>query len=367
MRSGRLWRVAVVMAGVAVGLAGRSSHSGLGAAAENQYQLVKDWPQWPAGYKFEYVSGVAVDAKGVVYAFMRDTDEKAGKGGTGSVQMFDRSGKYLGKWGKPGQADFITPHSLYFDAEGNLWTVDRDGEQVKKFRADGTLLMTVGQLRGWGTGPDKFNGPTGVQVFADGSFVVSDGYWNSRLVWFTKDGKFVRQVGKWGTAKDRGPLEFGTVHSIALTADNRVLAVDQCLGTAHTDAVVPGQIPEIRKAVDKACEDRIQVLDRQGKYLTSWTTVKYPLSAIVVGDRAYIGQLFTGPKDGSIYILDTATGKEVGRIVGASPTHSHQVGVDKQSGDVFVASVYPEHGGFKRGAEGPTLRRWARQPMSSGH
>src|SRR4051812_2827100 len=104
MTSSRLWRAVGVMACLTVGLAAHSSYPRLAAAAESQYQLVKVWPQWPAGYKFQYASGVAVDAKGVVYAFMRDTDEKEGKGGTGSIQMFDRSGKYLGRWGKPGVA-----------------------------------------------------------------------------------------------------------------------------------------------------------------------------------------------------------------------------------------------------------------------
>ncbi|MBI2833650.1 MAG: hypothetical protein HYX76_04410 [Acidobacteria bacterium] len=63
----------------------------------------------------------------------------------------------------------------------------------------------------------------------------------------------------------------------------------------------------------------------------------------------------------NVDILDAATGKLIEVIEGASPSHSHQVAVDAQTGDVYVASVYPEHGGAKRGPGGPTLRRWTRQ------
>src|SRR2546422_2467979 len=59
------------------------------------YRVVKNWVQRPAGDKFA-IAGVAVDAKSIVYAYARDTDEKAGAGGTGSIRMFDRDGKYLG-------------------------------------------------------------------------------------------------------------------------------------------------------------------------------------------------------------------------------------------------------------------------------
>ena len=37
----------------------------------------------------------------------------------------------------------------------------------------------------------------------------------------------------------------------------------------------------------------------------------------------------------------------------------HQLAVDAH-GDLYTASVYPEHAGEKRGPEGPSHRRWTR-------
>lgn len=45
-----------------------------------------------------------MDAKGIVYAYVWDTDERAGAGGTG-IRMFDREGKYLGVGGDPTSRD----------------------------------------------------------------------------------------------------------------------------------------------------------------------------------------------------------------------------------------------------------------------
>ena len=39
----------------------------------------------------------------------------------------------------------------------------------------------------------------------------------------------------------------------------------------------------------------------------------------------------------------------------------HQLAMDKH-GDLYAASVYPEHAGEKRGREGPSHRRWTRDP-----
>jgi hypothetical protein len=37
----------------------------------------------------------------------------------------------------------------------------------------------------------------------------------------------------------------------------------------------------------------------------------------------------------------------------------HQLAMDAH-GDLYTASVYPEHAGAKRGVEGPSHRRWTR-------
>lgn len=319
------------------------------------YQLDESWPQYPADMQFEMGSGVAVDAEGTIYLFTRDIEHWAAhplamsaKLGKSTISMFDRSGKYLGKWGPSDEPGFaLGAHTLYI-IDGNFWVVDRDGHTVKKYSADGKHLLTLGTYAQPGAGPDKLNGPTAVVVQANGNIVVSDGYWNSRLVWFTPDGKFIKEIGKWG----RGPAEFNTVHALAQDATGRLLAADLCGGNLHSYMTVPGQIAEHRNVRGPDCVSRIQVLDSEGGYLEEWTHVA-PLSLAVYGDHVYASD-----KMNSLAILDAATGKEIDRVEKIS-IYIHQMAM-APNGDLYVASVYPEHAGEKRGREGPSHRRWTR-------
>jgi DNA-binding beta-propeller fold protein YncE len=212
--------------------------------------------------------------------------------------------------------------------------------------------MTLGSVRRFGNGPDTFNGPTGVVFLPNGDFIVSDGYWNSRLVWFDKDGKFLKQVGTFG----REPGQIGLPHGMGRDSRGRLLIADLC-PALHPDAVVPGQIAEYLTKRIPGCRNRLQVFDKDGKHLAFWATQHDPLSITVSGDRVFVGQY--GGKN--IEILDAATGKLIEVIEGASVSHGHQVAVDGETGDVYVASVYPEHGGVRRGPDAQSLRRLTRR------
>ena len=85
------------------------------------------------------------------------------------------------------------------------------GHQVFKFSPDGKVLMTLGKAGVAGDGPDTFNEPTDVVVAPNGDIFVADGHGGSdsatrRIVKFTKDGKFIKEWGKLGSA----PGEFRT-------------------------------------------------------------------------------------------------------------------------------------------------------------
>lgn len=129
----------------------------------------------------------------------------------------------------------MTPHSLVIDRQGFFWTVDRDGQQIKKFRADGTLVMTVGRLRRFGMTPETFNGPTGVHVLDDGGFIVVDSYWNSRLVWFDRNRQFMKQIGGAYRAE---PFRLQLLHGVSGNSRGRIVVADLCQGALHDDAVV---------------------------------------------------------------------------------------------------------------------------------
>jgi hypothetical protein len=324
------------------------------------YRLVADWPHYPPGMQFEMGSGVAVDNNGTIYLFTRDLEHWAAhplamkdKMGKSSISMFNRDGEYLGKWGPSDERGFaLGAHTLYIEKDGTFWTTDRDGHTVKKYHPDGELLLTLGTFGEWGNDESHFNGPTAVLVQGNGNIVVADGYWNSRLVWFSPDGEFIKSVGTWG----RGPVEFNTPHALTQDSQGRLLVADLCGGNFHDYMTLPGQIDEQRTRVDSTAQHRIQRLDEAGGYIDEWTHI-LPLSIACYGNR-----LYASDKMSNLAILDEDSG-EVLRRVDDIAIYIHQLAMDAH-GDLYTASVYPEHAGAKRGVEGPSHRRWTREMLT---
>lgn len=324
------------------------------------YRLAEGWPHYPDNMQFEMGSGVAVDEGGIVYLFTRDIEHWAAhplamgaKMGKSTISMFTREGEYLGKWGPSDERGFaLGAHTLYIEKDGMFWTTDRDGHVVKKFTPDGELLLTLGELGEWGDGPNRFNGPTAVAVQQNGNVVVADGYWNSRLVFFSPEGEFIKSVGQWG----RGPCEFGTPHAIAEDSQGRLLVADLNAGNLHDYMTVPGQIAEHRNHPDPDGGHRIQILDADGNYVDEWTHIM-PLSIATYGD-----QIYASDKMSNLAILNLDG--EVQQRVDNIAIYIHQLAMDGH-GDLYTASVYPEHAGEKRGREGPSHRRWTRDQLKT--
>ena len=325
------------------------------------YRLDAQWPRYPNDMQFEMGSGVAVDDQGVIYLFTRDIEHWAthplamkDKMGKSSISMFDRQGQYLGKWGPSNERGFaLGAHTLYIERDGMFWTTDRDGHTVKKYHPDGSLLLTLGTFGEWGEDPQHFNGPTAVLVQANGNIVVADGYWNSRLVWFTAEGEFIRSVGGWG----RGPGQFNTPHALAQDSQGRLLVADLCGGNFHDYMTVPGQIAPHRTKTDPDCVHRIQRLTPDGDYIDEWTHIM-PLSLATYGNRIYASD-----KMSNLVILDEEDGRVLERIDDIA-IYIHQLAMDSH-GDLYTASVYPEHAGQPRGPSGPSHRRWTRAKQTA--
>ena len=319
------------------------------------YSLVSDWPRYPQTMDFEMGSGVAVDNDGIVYLFTRDIEHWAAhplamkdKMGKSSISMFTRDGEYLGKWGPSDEPGFaLGGHTLYIERDGMFWTTDRDGHTVKKYTPSGELLLSLGTFGEWGCDDTHFNGPTAVAVQNDGTIVVADGYWNSRLVFFTAEGKFIKSVGEWG----RGPAQFNTPHALAIDSQDRLLVADLCGGNFHDYMTLPGQIAEHRTQPEQGGQHRIQVLSSNGDYLEEWTHIT-PLSIATYGDKIYASD-----KMSDLVILNESG--ELQTRVENIAIYIHQLAMDTH-GDLYTASVYPEHAGEQRGPTGPSHRRWTR-------
>ena len=137
-----------------------------------------------------------------------------------------------------------------YDAEKHVWIVDDHKHVIHKFTNDGkTKVMTLGAYGESGSDERHFNRPTFLDWFPDGSFVVADGYYGTRVVKFDRDGRYVMSWGEKSVSRDdRAPGHFNNVHGIA---------IDRQTG---------------RVFVNDRANQRIQVFDDRGRFLDEWRT-----------------------------------------------------------------------------------------------
>ena len=102
-----------------------------------------------------------------------------------------------------------------------------------------------------------------VAFLPDGRVVVSDGYWNSRLVWFDADGNYLKEVGGLGA----GPGQLALPHAIALDPAGRLIVGNVCGTALHPYVTAPGQIAPERLEPAPGCVSRFEVFTREGEYV----------------------------------------------------------------------------------------------------
>jgi DNA-binding beta-propeller fold protein YncE len=205
-----------------------------------------------------------------------------------------------------GDAPYKLAHGIRIDKEGFIWVTDNSDNLVQKFSSDGKLLMSLGRKgeAGDNASHDAFDGPADVFVTASGDFYVADGYRNSRVVQFSKEGKFIRIIG--GT-KGAEPGQFNLPHAVVVDSKGRVIVAD-------------------------AENSRVQVFDQSGKFLEQWTDfVAKPRGAMYItpDDTLYISHVDAE----AISIVKNGKVVEVIRGVGGRP---HGMTLDRQ-GNIYVS------------------------------
>ena len=240
-------------------------------STESHYQVVENWatfPGWRDSVEWRHRRRHR-PRNGNIYVFHRNESMP--------IMAFDKNGKFLRAWG---QGMFKTTHFLRTDRDGNVWVTDRGDHQVFKFSPDGKLLMTLGQkgVVGDNESRDAFNGVADLVIAKNGDIFIADGEsTNTRVVKYSKDGKFVT----WWGGKGTEPGKFDEPHSIAIDSDGRLYVGDRR-------------------------NKRVQVFDQNGKFLTQWTNLGTPWGVFVKGDRLYVVDgteanclLIASTKDGS--------------------------------------------------------------------
>ncbi|MGH9175799.1 MAG: hypothetical protein ACRD1H_15650, partial [Vicinamibacterales bacterium] len=260
------------------------------------YDLVTGWPQnyCGDGHQIGSTAGIWAESPDRVIIFARGClpvlKREGGGGGGGAfiparnasgfdlsqkdparhprwdhvVTVVDRTGKMIESWDQHNKM-FVRPHRVLvnpYDPERHVWLVDDGAHAVYKFTRDGKkLVMTVGTPMQSGNDQTHFARPTDIAWLPDGTFFVSDGYVNTRVVKFDKDGKFLMTWGEPGNQpNETRPSYMNTVHAIVIDKNRRVYISDRA-------------------------NSRIQVFDENGKFLDAWPKVRRPYSLLLTEDQ----------------------------------------------------------------------------------
>jgi DNA-binding beta-propeller fold protein YncE len=273
-----------------------------GQGANGGWEVLPSWGQLPVGMTMGAASQVATTADGQILVFRRAVP---------SFFVFNPDGTFVKSWGD----QYRLAHGVRVDREGNIWVTDNTDNFVQKFSADGKLLMTVGRkgMAGDNASQDAFDGPADVFVAPNGDFFVADGYRNSRVVQFSKEGKFIKIIGG---VKGAEPGQFNLPHAVVLDSKGRIIVAD-------------------------AENNRIQVFDPNGKFLEQWTDfVAKPRGAmyITADDTLYVSHVDAE----AISVVKNGKVVEVIRNVGGRP---HGMTLDR-AGNIYVS--FPLTQGVKK-------------------
>jgi NHL repeat-containing protein len=247
------------------------------------------------------VPGVAVNSKGHIFVYTRSARTR--------LFEFDVKGEYVREIGKD-LYGFAFAHVVRIDKDDNIWCVDEGANLAIEFNPEGRVITLYGRkpesvegAAAPGVTPPPpppafttyahrlFNRPTDVAWDSAGNSFFADGYGNSRVVKYDKDGNWVKEWGKRGTA----PGEFHTVHSIATDAKGNVYVGDRE-------------------------NNRIQVFDGEGNFLKEWTQAGAPWAICITSGPKQV--LYTSDSNaGRIYKLDLD-----GNILGAFGKQGKQLG-----------------------------------------
>src|ERR1041385_72704 len=195
------------------------------------------------------VLGVAINSKGTLAVLNHPGSATVGPlYGNASTQIleFDANGKFVREIGI-GVYGLGYGHGIRYDKYDNLWIVDKGTHAVTKFNPAGYVTLNLGRRP---EGPDEpdyfvpagrngaapahvagyFGGPTDVAFDSDDNIYISDGYRNSRVAKFDKNGNWVASWGSRGTGgpqADQNPSQFNTPHNIGIDRQNNVYVADR--------------------------------------------------------------------------------------------------------------------------------------------
>jgi DNA-binding beta-propeller fold protein YncE len=286
----------------------------------NPYKPFVTWGHLPQGGKWGATAGVSVGSDGNIWTYERCGSNSCDSSDVDPIFELDqKTGAVLRHFGK---GLFVQPHGLFVDKDGNVWVTDgasKDGRgnQVFKFSPDGKILTTLGKPGGDGTGVGGFDAPNAVLVTPNGEILVAEGHaptlGNSRIMKFDKNGKFIKVLVPKGTGRG----EVMEPHCLALDSAGRLFVGDRS-------------------------NNRIQILDQNGKFIAEWKQFGRPSGMYI--------------RDDILYVSDSESHPD------RPGTHGYNPGCDRgfRMGSVKdgkVTGFIPNPDGMTGGSEGITVDR----------
>jgi DNA-binding beta-propeller fold protein YncE len=238
------------------------------------------WPHIPNGWTLGQVSSAASDPDGNIWIFHRPRTVKPGVKTGPPVMEFDQSGNYIQGWGGQSGDGYTWPsteHGITVDYKGNVWiSGNGDDDQVLKFTKDGKFLMQIGHPAKKKTNADTTSlwRPADVFVYPKTNEIfVADGYGNKRVIVFDAEtGEYKRMWGAFGnTPMDdlpRSPALTGEAARAAAAEEeaNRTLAT----GFDPKDPGPSQFVPPVH-GVKVSNDGLVYVADRGGKRVQVFT------------------------------------------------------------------------------------------------
>lgn len=276
--------------------------------------------------------GVAVNSRGDLFVYSRSDPQGIARGGQ-AARLFEWGPgprySFMREWGPHNYAESFA-HAVRVDDRDNVWIVDEGSGMIVKFNPRGQAVEWFGRTpeaidylqaylqhigpayAGVARRPEhpvgevgEFDRPTDVAWDSHRNIFVADGYGNSRVVKISPGGKWLKEVGTYGSGRD----QFETPHSIAADSRDNIYIADRG-------------------------NRRIQVYDDNLKYERTITGIAMPWELCI--SRGSPQYLFTGDgATGKIYKL-TLDGKVVGM---AQTSLGHG---EDDTGDLIHAIACPD-------------------------
>jgi len=238
------WSKIGLLAWIVGGVTGGTMAEDFRAVPELGYRVNPDFFHGSEHLSLGEASGIALNSKGHIFLFQRARP---------MLTEYDAAGNFVRSIG---EGLFTHPHGLRIDRDENIWTTDDGSHLVLKLSPAGQVLLVLGRKDVAAEADWLFNQPTDVAFGKNGEIYVSDGYGNSRVMKFDRNGKLLKSWGRYGT----GPGEFNLPHSVVVDQSGNVYVGDRE-------------------------NKRIEIFDADGNYLKEWTDIGYPYGLFITPDQ----------------------------------------------------------------------------------